>query len=441
MKIMDRYYLYLLAFLFAIVDLSAIEIRPISRLEKTCSDSLREYRELFVDSFTNVYDNIPLEQLRVRDLDVFLNAAFDVEQEEFLNSNENSVFFEALSDSGEILGFVSFDLQREQNLVYVRQLAVAESFKGQGIGRRLLFSAFEAMPNLQKIFLVTRRLNTSAIDFYLHLGFTESNNLHSGQDPELYASYEWNLQSQILNISIADQRVLDIPIKESFDPIVDLLSLDHPRIRHLSQIDSKYPKSHEEVGFVRFGVYKALLRVIDLLPRDWGIAVFEGYRPMEIQKQYFHQTYLLLLERYKDSHQALEECKKLVSDPELCPVHTTGGAIDMALFCKDTDGNERLIDLGQFGVIFGMNDQAASYSKSLSKEQKENRSIFFKACIGAGLVNYAKEWWHFSYGDRLWALAFNKEAAVYAPITSSVPVMPLAKTKKFKVARQVQETS
>ncbi len=33
----------------------------------------------------------------------------------------------------------------------------------------------------------------------------------------------------------------------------------------------------------------------------------------------------------------------------------------------------------------------------------------------AGLVNYPTEWWHWSFGDRYWALATGKAAALYGP--------------------------
>lgn len=35
---------------------------------------------------------------------------------------------------------------------------------------------------------------------------------------------------------------------------------------------------------------------------------------------------------------------------------------------------------------------------------------------GAGLVNYPTEWWHWSYGDRYWALMTGAPAAVYGPV-------------------------
>jgi zinc D-Ala-D-Ala dipeptidase len=38
------------------------------------------------------------------------------------------------------------------------------------------------------------------------------------------------------------------------------------------------------------------------------------------------------------------------------------------------------------------------------------------ALRGAGLVNYPTEWWHWSYGDRYWAMMTGATAAVYGPV-------------------------
>jgi D-alanyl-D-alanine dipeptidase len=36
--------------------------------------------------------------------------------------------------------------------------------------------------------------------------------------------------------------------------------------------------------------------------------------------------------------------------------------------------------------------------------------------VGAGLVNYGYEWWHYSYGDRYWAHAGGERAARYGSL-------------------------
>jgi len=39
---------------------------------------------------------------------------------------------------------------------------------------------------------------------------------------------------------------------------------------------------------------------------------------------------------------------------------------------------------------------------------------------GAGLVNYPTEWWHWSYGDRYWALMTGAPAALHGPVGERV---------------------
>jgi len=39
--------------------------------------------------------------------------------------------------------------------------------------------------------------------------------------------------------------------------------------------------------------------------------------------------------------------------------------------------------------------------------------MLLAAAASAGLVNYGYEWWHYSYGDRAWALVENQEKAIY----------------------------
>jgi D-alanyl-D-alanine dipeptidase len=44
-----------------------------------------------------------------------------------------------------------------------------------------------------------------------------------------------------------------------------------------------------------------------------------------------------------------------------------------------------------------------------------NRDLLAAALATAGLINYRTEWWHWSYGDRYWALMTNQPAALYGP--------------------------
>ena len=87
--------------------------------------------------------------------------------------------------------------------------------------------------------------------------------------------------------------------------------------------------------------------------------------------------------------------------------HQTGGAVDLSL-C-DKDGKE--LDMGT--QYREHNIKTATHSKSLSDQQHNNRRILLKALQSAGFVNYPAEWWHFCYGDKMWAAYSNKKVALY----------------------------
>lgn len=53
---------------------------------------------------------------------------------------------------------------------------------------------------------------------------------------------------------------------------------------------------------------------------------------------------------------------------------------------------------------------------NISPHARSNRDILDTALSSAGLVNYSTEWWHFSYGDRYWALMKRQKAALYGPV-------------------------
>jgi D-alanyl-D-alanine dipeptidase len=51
----------------------------------------------------------------------------------------------------------------------------------------------------------------------------------------------------------------------------------------------------------------------------------------------------------------------------------------------------------------------------ISPEARRHREILATALRSAGLVNYPTEWWHWSYGDRYWAMTTGAPTALYGP--------------------------
>ena len=66
-------------------------------------------------------------------------------------------------------------------------------------------------------------------------------------------------------------------------------------------------------------------------------------------------------------------------------------------------------------------EQNKIFSKKIPEYIQKNREILFKAMKKAGFSNYSKEWWHWSYGDRGWAMRENKKFAIYGTVPENLP--------------------
>lgn len=97
------------------------------------------------------------------------------------------------------------------------------------------------------------------------------------------------------------------------------------------------------------------------------------------------------------------------------PPHSTGGAIDIYLI----DIHGKIIDMG-LPVSQWMKDEDGSLSKThsskISQEAQHFRKIMSDVLQEAGFVNYAGEYWHWSYGDRYWAFFKDQQAALYGSV-------------------------
>ena len=84
--------------------------------------------------------------------------------------------------------------------------------------------------------------------------------------------------------------------------------------------------------------------------------------------------------------------------------HTTGGAVDVTLFYCG-----KKVDCGSKYLTF--TPSTPTRSNALNRSQQRNRFILYNAMTQAGFINYPLEWWHFCYGDKMYAAyKFEKQA-------------------------------
>lgn len=210
------------------------------------------------------------------------------------------------------------------------------------------------------------------------------------------------LESVVL---MGDSRVADIPVVDSGEDLADV------RDRGI-RVSSVRADDAGDFAHVRAGIATRLLRAANALPQGVHLLLIEGYRPPARQRRYF-DAYLGSLREASpgaDEEQLIMLASRFVSPPEIAP-HSAGAAVDVTL-C-DGDGSE--LDLGTPVNASPEQSGGACYTHhpSVVGEARRNRASLAAALHAAGLVNYPTEWWHWSFGDRYWAMTTGAPCAIY----------------------------
>jgi len=196
-------------------------------------------------------------------------------------------------------------------------------------------------------------------------------------------------------------------VKDSNEELVDLNKTDSFIILSPQENNLKYTG---KTIFVRLEVAKKLKNINKrFLKNGLALKVTDGYRPIEVQKEYWQWH----MERSKKKFPKLSKKKlesvtlKFCAKPELA-YHTTGGAVDTTIVNLKTDK-----ELPMGTKIDQFSHKAYTYYPYLSKKILLNRQMLYQEMGKEGFYNFPSEWWHFSYGTRDWALYYRQSYAIY----------------------------
>ncbi|MFF9025720.1 M15 family metallopeptidase [Streptomyces eurythermus] len=208
-------------------------------------------------------------------------------------------------------------------------------------------------------------------------------------------------------ILMSDPRVAAVPVHECGEPLVDVR-------REPLLVDLRKQDDSDAFFYLREGVLERLLQAQAHLPAGLGLLVVEGYRPPGLQRRYF-EAYAARLRAKQPGWtevQIRSAASRFVSPPEIAP-HSAGAAVDLTLV--DSDGRE--LDLGTPMNATPEESAGACYTDAagVSAQARAHRQILGRVLTAVGLVNYPTEWWHWSFGDRYWALATGATSACYGP--------------------------
>ncbi|MBD3916563.1 M15 family metallopeptidase [Nocardioides hwasunensis] len=198
-------------------------------------------------------------------------------------------------------------------------------------------------------------------------------------------------------ILLSDPRVGAVPVHESGEVLV--------------RLDESFGPAR---ALVRLGLADRLAEAQRALPPGLALRVVEGHRSVADQTAIIAAYSAEVCAAHPGiSADDLDVLTSRFVSPVAVAPHVAGAAVDLTLV--DVTGEE--LDLGTPIDATPEQSDGACYfaAEGIGADARAHRDLLARVLGDAGLVNYPTEWWHWSYGDRYWALTTGAPAALYGP--------------------------
>lgn len=221
-------------------------------------------------------------------------------------------------------------------------------------------------------------------------------------------TYEWlTVDPVTAGVRIPEQPPLPPIVEPKKMPPVDA-PVNEPMVQ-VDDCDIQLPAPYWQVGwpaavpgtFLRADVTRRLLGVAVGLPEPFGLAVLDGWRPLELQRQIYRAA-------YEETPLPPGFVSEPSIDPRNPPPHLTGGAVDVTLTYR-----RRPLALGTLFDAFTPQAATAAF-EATPGVVRELRRLLTARMLNAGFTGYQQEWWHFEHGTQRWA-ALRGERPRYGP--------------------------
>jgi zinc D-Ala-D-Ala dipeptidase len=170
--------------------------------------------------------------------------------------------------------------------------------------------------------------------------------------------------------------------------------------------NQQIPGSVDEL-FLRKTVLSKLQEInARIAPYNLELFIHDGWRPAAVQ-HYLAEVWFpanVVPSNGEFQYWAPGPAHDTDIDPLSPPPHSTGGAVDLTLRTVES----KLLWMGTDfdDTTPPAHTDAFEYKENLSiqdEEARANRRILFWLMQEAGFANNPTEWWHYSYGDQMWA--------------------------------------
>ncbi|MDX2239931.1 MAG: M15 family metallopeptidase [Leptolyngbyaceae cyanobacterium bins.302] len=215
-----------------------------------------------------------------------------------------------------------------------------------------------------------------------------------------------------------------VPIQDCGEPLVpipqDVFCLIQPHPYEALGA----PYAGKSPFWVRQGVCDRLLLAQAHLQRQhpgWNILIFDAFRPLAVQQFMVDYTFADTVQQRGLSLEALTDWQRQDlyeqvyefwalpdPDPTRPPPHSTGGAVDVTLV--NQLGEQ--VDMGSAIDEISPRSYPNHYATSTSQAEQrfhQHRAWLNQVMTQAGFKRHPQEWWHFCYGDQLWAWLTQQE--------------------------------
>ena len=195
-------------------------------------------------------------------------------------------------------------------------------------------------------------------------------------------------------------------------------------------------KSKNSPWFLREDVLRRLQlsqKYLGEIYPSYSLIIFDAWRPVLVQEFMIEYEVRRIcnqrnIDCLSNKSEALRKIKSEVSrfwaapskDPMKPPPHSTGAAIDLTFI----DSNGIRVNMGGQIDEIGSCSRPDFYShksklQPIEKEFAFRRNLLKKVMQYSGFVQHPMEWWHYSYGDQMWAWTMKTSKAIYGSVEPS----------------------
>lgn len=208
-----------------------------------------------------------------------------------------------------------------------------------------------------------------------------------------------------------------IPIRDNSELLIylpDFLSQHNSTIQ--LQVGATYGAQNLDNYKLREQSAKRLLQAEQLVLKEsqnkFTLQLTDTYRPLSLQRKYFNEIRDRFNQQGLRGSELYNKVTEVISDPDLCAPHTTGGTVDLTLYDIT---KQQAVDMGS-EIDDVENELRYLWHPKVSSIVLRYRKLLFNAMRSAGFAEAEEEWWHYSYGDQQWAIIYKQPHAIYGSI-------------------------